>query len=162
MSAPWTEKGIRAKCRRKLKAIESQVIKMAEDIAYDWGDVDRSIVSSCDELIASVAAISKEIEGYMTERVDEAEFSDEPEVIIDASKKYVSINQVAELGKVSRKHVRRQVTRAQTGRAWCGAEMRAVMPSGGDVLIEFGTLPEHIREAFIMLDQVALPLPENN
>jgi predicted DNA-binding protein (UPF0251 family) len=158
MSAPLTEKGIRAKCRRKLKAIQRQVTQMAEDIAYDWGDVDQSIVGSCDEMIASVAAISEEIEAYMTERVDEAEASDEPEAIIDASKKYVSIDTVAELGQVSRKHVRRQVTRAQAGRAWCGAEMRAVIPSGGDVLIEFGTLPEHIREAFVMLDQADLPI----
>jgi hypothetical protein len=70
----------------------------------------------------------------------------------------VTIDEVAQMGKVSRKHVRRQVTRAQAGRAWMGAEMRAVIPKGGDVLIEFGTLPDHIREAFVMLDQVALQL----
>lgn len=158
MSAPWTEKGTRAKCRRKLKAIQAQVKKMAEEIADDWGDVDQSIVSSCDEMIAAVDHHAGEIEAYMTERVDEAEASDEPEVEIDPAKKYVSIDEVAELGKVSRKHVRRQVTRAQAGRAWMGAEMRAVIPKGGDVLIEFGTLPEHIREAFVMLDQAALQL----
>lgn len=161
MSTPWTEKGTRAKCRRKLKAIQAQVKKMAEDIAYDWGDVDQSIVSSCDEMITAVDHHAGEIEAYMTERVNEVEASDEPEVIIDESKNYVTITKVAEVAGVSRKHVRRQVTRAQAGRAWCGADLRLVIPSKGECLVELSTLPEHIREAFVMIDQVALPFPEN-
>lgn len=158
MTTPWTEKGTRAKSRRKLKAIQRQVKKMAEEIAYDWGDVDQSIVSSCDEMIAAVEHHSGEIEAYMTERVEEADAGDEPEVEIDERKQYVTIDEVAEMGKVSRKHVRRQVTRAQAGRAWMGALMRAVIPKSGDVLIEFGTLPGHIQDALLMRDQIELPL----
>lgn len=158
MTTPWTERGTRAKCRRKLKAIKRLVAELAGDVAYEWGDVDQSIVDSCDAMIAVVKGHAEDIEAYMTERVDEAEAGDEPEVIIDEKKQYVTIAQVAEVAGVSRKHVRRQVTRAQAGRAWCGAEMRALLPPGGEVLVEFPTLPEHIREAFVVLDQIELPI----
>ncbi|MGH1330751.1 MAG: hypothetical protein ACRBBK_07715 [Paracoccaceae bacterium] len=77
MTTPWTEKGTRAKCRRKLKAIKRKVSKMAEEIAYDWGDVDQSIVSSCDEMIEAVDLHAGEIETYMTERVKEAQDGDQ-------------------------------------------------------------------------------------
>jgi len=162
MSTPWTEKGTRAKCRRKLKAIKRQVEDLAGDIAYEWDDIDQSIVEACDAMIGTVKAHAKDIERYMSEQVAQAEGGDnapdqEP---IDASKNYVTITKVAKVAGVSRKHVRRQVTRAQAGRAWCGAEMRVAFPADGEVLVEFPTLPEHIREALVMLDQAELRLSE--
>lgn len=77
MTTPWTEKGTRAKCRRKLKSITRQVEKLAGDIAYEWGDVDQSIASSCDTMIEVVKEQVKEIEAFMSERVQEAEDGDQ-------------------------------------------------------------------------------------
>jgi hypothetical protein len=161
MITPWTEKGTRAKCRRKLKAITRQVEGLAGDVAYEWGDVDQSIVEACDAMIDAIKTHARDIEDYMTERVADAEGGDDDapdQEPIDASKNYVTITKISEVAGVSRKHVRRQVTRAQAGRAWCGADLRLIVPSKGEFSVEFSTLPEHIREAFVMLDQVALPL----
>lgn len=72
---------------------------------------------------------------------------------------HVTITEIATVSGLTRKHVRRMATRAVQGRAWCGAEMRLTIPEEGEVLVEFTTLPDHIREAFVMLDQEELPLP---
>jgi hypothetical protein len=75
------------------------------------------------------------------------------------STRQVTLAEVADISGLTRKHVRRMATRAQEGRSWCGADMRLTFPEDGDVLVEFPTLPDHIREAFVMLDQLELPLP---
>lgn len=72
---------------------------------------------------------------------------------------HVTITEIAKVSGLTRKHVRRMAYRATQGRSWCGAEMRLTFPEDGDVLVEFHSLPEHIREAFVMLDQQELPLP---
>lgn len=71
----------------------------------------------------------------------------------------VTTTEIATISGLTRKHVRRMATRAQDGRSWCGADMRLTFPEDGDVLVEFSTLPDHIREAFVMMDQPELPLP---
>jgi hypothetical protein len=75
------------------------------------------------------------------------------------SARQVTLAEVAEVSGLTRKHIRRMATRAQEGRTWCGAEMRLTAPSKGELSIEFTTLPDHIREAFVMLDREELPLP---
>jgi len=71
----------------------------------------------------------------------------------------VTIAEVAAVAGLTRKHVRRMAYRATLGRSWCGADMRLIFVKGGEVLVEMPTLPDHIREAFVMLDQADLPLP---
>ncbi|KMW60766.1 hypothetical protein AIOL_000931 [Candidatus Rhodobacter oscarellae] len=71
----------------------------------------------------------------------------------------VTTAEIAKVSGLTRKHVRRMITRAANGRSWCGADMRLTFPEDGDVLVEFHSLPDHIREAFVMLDQQELPLP---
>lgn len=66
----WTEKSARAKSRRKLKAIKHRNTTLAQDVAYEWGDVDQSIVESCDELVSVTERICAEINAYMDERVE--------------------------------------------------------------------------------------------
>lgn len=76
MAEAWTEKSARAKCRRKLNALKNRVHTLAQDIAYEWGDVDMSIVGYCDELIADVDERCSEIADAMNERVDGEVFVD--------------------------------------------------------------------------------------
>lgn len=73
----------------------------------------------------------------------------------------VTLTEVAQVTGLTRKHVRRMAFRATQGRAWLGADMRLTIPANGEWLVDFSTLPDHIREAFVLLDQAALPLPEN-
>lgn len=72
---------------------------------------------------------------------------------------HVTITEIAQVSGLTRKHVRRMITRAANGRSWCGTDIHLTFPEDGDVLVDFHSLPEHIREAFVMLDQQELPLP---
>lgn len=71
--------------------------------------------------------------------------------------------QIAQVSGLTEKHVRRMVGRAQgagphVSPCWFGERMRVrVVESGLEV--EFASLPQHIREAFVLLDQPDLPLP---
>lgn len=71
----------------------------------------------------------------------------------------VTITEIAQVSGLTRKHVRRMAYRATLGRSWCGADMRLNIPAKGEWSVEFTTLPDHIREAFVMVDQEELPLP---
>lgn len=60
------------------------------------------------------------------------------------------------------KNVRRMVGRSNGAEAdvrgtWFGCKLRATR-RGRDIQIEFETLPQHVREAFVMVDQLDLPL----
>ena len=72
----------------------------------------------------------------------------------------VTISEVAKVSGLTRKHVRRMAYRATQGQSWCGADLILNIPVKGEWLIKFTTLPSHIREAFVMLDQAELPLPD--
>lgn len=72
----------------------------------------------------------------------------------------VTFAEVAKVSGLTRKHVRRMATRIQEGRAWCGVETCLTAPAKGEPKFLFSTLPEHIREAFVMLDQEELPFPK--
>lgn len=74
---------------------------------------------------------------------------------------HVTPDRIAEVAGLSQKHVRRMVARASDPvepAEWYGARLRAVSGESG-LEVEFATLPQHIREAFVMLDQEELPLP---
>lgn len=73
------------------------------------------------------------------------------------SAQLVTITEIAVVAGLTYKHVRRMAYRATQGRSWCGADMRLITPAKGEWSVEFVTLPEHIREAFVMLDQNELP-----
>lgn len=70
MTSYWTEKAARAKCRRKLKALRRAVRRLAGEVAYEWGDVDHSIVCFCDDLIASTETACADIADAMDFRVE--------------------------------------------------------------------------------------------
>ncbi len=75
---------------------------------------------------------------------------------------YVSPDQIAQVAGLSEKHVRRMVARARgagpyVSPEWFGKRLRVVTGDCGPE-IEFATLPKHIREAFMLLDQLELPL----
>ncbi|WP_416369747.1 hypothetical protein [Tritonibacter mobilis] len=72
---------------------------------------------------------------------------------------HVTITEIAKVSGLTRKHVRRMAYRASQGRSWYGADMRLTTPAKGEWSVEFATLPDHIREAFVMVDQEELPLP---
>ncbi|MGH1330752.1 MAG: hypothetical protein ACRBBK_07720 [Paracoccaceae bacterium] len=72
---------------------------------------------------------------------------------------HVTITEIAKVSGLTRKHVRRMAYRATLGRSWCGADMRLTTPAKGEWSVEFTTLPDHIREAFVMVGQEELPLP---
>lgn len=76
---------------------------------------------------------------------------------------HVTPDQIAEVAGLSEKHVRRMIARAQgagpyVSQEWFGKRLRIVTGECGPE-VEFATLPDHIREAFVMLDQEELPLP---
>ena len=53
----WTPKLTAGRSRRRIKAIE----KHLEEIAYDWGDVDNSVVWACDDLVARLGELRETI-----------------------------------------------------------------------------------------------------
>lgn len=76
---------------------------------------------------------------------------------------HVTPDQIANVAGLTEKHVRRMIARAQgagpyVSREWFGKRMRVVIGESGPE-VEFATLPDHIREALVMLDQPELPLP---
>ncbi len=76
---------------------------------------------------------------------------------------FVSPDQIAQIAGLTEKHVRRMIGRAQgagpyVNDEWFGQRMHVVVGECGP-LVAFATLPDHIREAFVMLDQEELPLP---
>jgi len=76
---------------------------------------------------------------------------------------FVAPDQIAEVAGLTKKHVRRMIARARgagpyVSQDWFGKRMRVVAGERGPE-VEFATLPDHIREAFVMLDQEELPLP---
>ena len=71
--------------------------------------------------------------------------------------------EIARVAGLTEKHVRRMISRARgcgpyVPQEWFGALMRIEDGECGPRVV-FATLPDHIREAFVMLDQPELPLP---
>ena len=76
---------------------------------------------------------------------------------------YVTPDQIAAMAGVTEKHVRRMISRARgagpyLNPLWYGTRMRVSIGECGPE-VAFATLPDHIREAFVMQDQEELPLP---
>lgn len=74
----------------------------------------------------------------------------------------VTTAQIAQAAGLTEKHVRRMVSRAKgagpyVAPTWFGVRMQIADRKDGTVI--FTSLPAHIREAFMMLDQQELPLP---
>ncbi|MFV1530495.1 MULTISPECIES: hypothetical protein [unclassified Phaeobacter] len=70
--------------------------------------------------------------------------------------------EIAEVVGCTEKHVRRMIGRSrgaepETRDTWFGANLRIEKGEHGPEVV-FATLPDHIREAFVMLDQRELPL----
>ncbi|MCF6432639.1 hypothetical protein [Leisingera sp. MMG026] len=70
--------------------------------------------------------------------------------------------EIAEIVGCTEKHVRRMIGRARgaghhVSPEWFGRIMRIEDGEHGPEVV-FATLPDHIREAFVMLDQPELPL----
>lgn len=72
MARQWTEKSARARSRRKINAIRNRATRLMQSIAYEWGDVDQSVVEACDELLRELETACEGIEELMDERVREA------------------------------------------------------------------------------------------
>gem|GEM_PF-2865636 len=71
--------------------------------------------------------------------------------------------EIAQVVGCTEKHVRRMIGRSrgaepQTRPTWFGVTLRVEQGKHGPEVV-FATLPSHIREAFVMLDQPELPLP---
>ena len=76
---------------------------------------------------------------------------------------YVSPKQIADVAGLTEKHVRRMVSRAEgagpfVSGQWFGQRLQVVR-EGDAKKVAFTTLPQHIREAFVSLAQLDLPLP---
>ncbi len=70
--------------------------------------------------------------------------------------------QIARAMSCTAKNVRRMVGRSNGSEAdvrgtWFGCKLRATR-CGRDIQIEFASLPQHVREAFVEQDQTELPL----
>lgn len=70
--------------------------------------------------------------------------------------------EIAAAAHVTEKHVRRMMARAigagpYASPLWFGRRM-SVHKGARGLEVEFATLPDHIREAFVMRDQLPLPL----
>ncbi|MCT4608636.1 MAG: hypothetical protein N4A70_05465 [Pelagimonas sp.] len=74
---------------------------------------------------------------------------------------HVTPSQIAAVSGLTEKHVVRMLFRARGGtqftRLWFGRQLRIIDDVDGPK-VEFASLPDHIREAFVMLDQQELPL----
>lgn len=70
MSHSWTEKNARARSRRKIKAARHKVTRLIEDLAYEWGEVDQTIVTTCDEMLAHFNDACDDVEKFMNDRVE--------------------------------------------------------------------------------------------
>ena len=75
---------------------------------------------------------------------------------------HVTPDQIACIAGLTEKHVRRMIRRAEgcgpyVSRDWFGVRMQ-VCRTDDAVQVAFPSLPDHIREAFVMLDQKELPL----
>ena len=76
---------------------------------------------------------------------------------------HVTPEQIAKVAGLSEKHVHRVLRRAKgagpyVSQGWFGKRLR-VVDRGCGPEVEFASLPDHVREAFVMLDQAELPLP---
>lgn len=74
----------------------------------------------------------------------------------------VSPAEIAEVSKLTEKHVRRMIRRAEgcgpwVSPLWFGCRMEVLRTAAG-LKVRLASLPPHIREAFVMLDQLELPL----
>lgn len=70
--------------------------------------------------------------------------------------------EIAQVVGCTEKHVRRMIGRSrgaepETRSTWFGVTLRIEKGEHGPEVV-FATLPDHIREAFVMLDQRELPL----
>ncbi|MEM6727839.1 MAG: hypothetical protein AAF618_05005 [Pseudomonadota bacterium] len=73
----------------------------------------------------------------------------------------MTVEEIAHVAGLTEAWVRQKLVEASIagpGYVWRKAELRAVCQDG-ELLAEFASLPEPIREAFVMLDQQELPLP---
>lgn len=68
----WTEKLAAARTRRRLKALQTAAEKNLRAIAYDYGDVDNTIVSACDEQLDFIAGCADDIEQLIADRLEGA------------------------------------------------------------------------------------------
>ncbi|MEM7295671.1 MAG: hypothetical protein AAF330_03450 [Pseudomonadota bacterium] len=76
---------------------------------------------------------------------------------------HVTPSEIARIAGITEKHVRRMIGRAVNpglydNPDWFGVRMNVIRDDGGPK-VTFTSLPEQIREAFVMLDQQELPLP---
>jgi hypothetical protein len=73
--------------------------------------------------------------------------------------RYHSAQEIAQVAGLTERHVKRVLGNAQTsGALWFGCRLRMIMGECGPQ-VHFASLPDHIREAFIMRAQMDLPLP---
>ncbi len=75
----------------------------------------------------------------------------------------VTPDQIASAAGLTEKHVRRIIHRAEgagpfVSPMWYGRRIDVIRDTDGPKVV-FSTLPDHIREAFVMLDQQELSLP---
>lgn len=75
---------------------------------------------------------------------------------------FVTPDQIADVSGLTEKHVKRMISRAEGGGPylnplWLGVRMRVRRDDEG-IAVAFASLPEHIRDAFVMQDQMELPL----
>ena len=74
----------------------------------------------------------------------------------------VSAAEIARAAGLTERHVRSRIARAEgcglcASRLWHGKLLDVRRAPDGGVLVAFASLPDHIREAFVMLDQYELP-----
>lgn len=72
MAHQWTDKSARARSRRKINATRNRATRLMQSVAYEWGDVDQTVVEACDELLRELEQSCERIEELMDERVREA------------------------------------------------------------------------------------------
>ena len=68
---------------------------------------------------------------------------------------------VAKIGGVTEKHVRRMINRAKGAEPekcpfWFGTKLQSEQVDG-NLMVVFATLPQHIREALLLKDQLEIP-----
>lgn len=69
MVRPWTPNNARTKCLRKLKSLKKRVQDVAEDIGYEFGDVDNGVVLSADDLRDQTLHSIQKLEAALVEAV---------------------------------------------------------------------------------------------
>jgi hypothetical protein len=77
MASDWTPRNARAKSMRKLKSLRKRVQDVAEDIAYEFGDFDNTVVLSADDLRDNALQCIENLEAALIEACEAAEVEDD-------------------------------------------------------------------------------------